>query len=122
MIYRLGIVSQRLLRKPLRVATLERPLRPSVTVGVQRYTLDLKACATLPELGRPISGANRSQVRKERPVCRPPPQNRDDFIAETNQNRLNPVSAAGFELLPRVREGAVIAVNVICRQSGRFGL
>src|ERR1035438_6610867 len=38
--YRLGIMSQWLLGEAFRIAALKRPLRPGVTVGVQRHALD----------------------------------------------------------------------------------
>ncbi len=68
MMHRLGIVPQRLLREPFRVAALERALGPRIPIRMQRYAFDPQAIAPLLELRRsPARTVQR--YGNSQPVC-----------------------------------------------------
>ena len=67
MMHRLGIVPQRLLREPLRIPALQRPLRPGIPIRMQRHPLDPQPLAPLLELRRPVPRPHRPQIREQRP-------------------------------------------------------
>ena len=64
--HRLGVVAEGLLGESLGVAALERPLGPSVAVGVQRHSFNFEALAALLEFCGTVAGADGSQMGKER--------------------------------------------------------
>ena len=86
--HRLGVVPQRLLREPLRESAFQRPLRPRIPIAVQRHSGNPQPVTPLLELRRPISGAHGAKIRKQRPRCRTPFQERFNLRAEPEQRRL----------------------------------
>src|SRR5580693_4212303 len=70
-----AIMPQVFHRKTFGITGGLRPFRPSVTVTVQRDTLDAKSVAPLLELRRPVVGADGSQIRKQRAGARQVPEN-----------------------------------------------
>ncbi len=62
MMHRLGIVPQRLLREPLRVAALQSPFRPRIAIRVQRHARNFQPLATLTELRCPVTGTHGAKL------------------------------------------------------------
>jgi hypothetical protein len=67
--YCLGVVPQRRLREPLRVATFQRPLRPRIPIAVQRHPGNPQPVTPLLELRRPIPGAHGAKIGNSGPAA-----------------------------------------------------
>ena len=106
MMHRLGIVPQRLLREPLRVAALQSPFRPGITIRVERHTRYTQTTAALLKFRRPVACSHGAKVWKKRSNCRTPFQNDLDFRAEANQRRLDANTPSRLQFCPRVTNRA----------------
>ena len=54
LMHRLGVVAQRLLREPLRETAFQRPLRPRISIAVQRHPGNLAVDRTKIRFGRAV--------------------------------------------------------------------
>jgi hypothetical protein len=100
----LAVVSEGFLCKPLWVTADFSPLRPCVTVRVQRHALDTQSIASLLEFRGAVATANGLQIGKQWAGCRHLPQDGFNFRAKMNHGQ-----TAGF--LPVVSDGLVGPVN-----------
>ena len=115
--HRLGVVTQCLLREPLRESAFQRPLRPRIPIAMQRHPGNPHPVTPLLEFRRPIPGAHGAKIRKQRPRCWTPFQERFNLRAKTEQRRLE-VRAARFQFLTRKANRALIPVDVFGQQTG----
>jgi hypothetical protein len=89
----------------LRVVSGFGPLRPGISAGMQRDLLDLKTATPLLELRRPVGGANRPQMRKQRAGLGQAFLNLRERVAEVDLGRL-------LRLLAAVADQPVAPIDV----------
>jgi len=111
---RLRVMPQRLLGEPLGIPAHLRPLRPGVSVGMQRNPLDLEPTATAPELLGAMLLMDLRQAREEQSGAGQPPQNRLDLPAEVQDRQRR-------SLLAPERNNAFLPFDVLCGQRGDVG-
>jgi hypothetical protein len=111
----LAVVTERLLREPLWITALLGALSPSVSVRVQRHSLDSKPLAPLLEFGCAVTATNGPQVWKQRASRWQAAQNHLDFIAEMDHRET-------ASLLASVGNRSVGKVNIFRVKVRNVGL
>ncbi len=117
----LGVVPQRLLSEPFRVATFESTLRPGITVRVKCHALDFQALATLLKLGSSVARTHGAKIGKQWALLRASLKDLGDLLTESDQRRPE-VAAARFEFLARVAEGPLLPVDILGGEVRRVAL
>jgi len=118
---RLGVVTQRLLSEPFRVATFESTLRPGIAVRVKGHPFDLQSLAPLLKLGSSVARAHRAKIGKQWALLGASFKDLGDLLTESDQRRLY-VAAPRFEFLARVADGPLIPLYILGAEVRRVGL
>ncbi len=117
----LGVVPQRLLSEPFRVATFESTLRPGIAVRVKCHALDFQALATLLKLGSSVARTHGAKIGKQWALLRASFKNLGDLLTEPDERRFD-VAAPRFEFLARVADGPLPQVYVLGHEARRIRL